>query len=210
MTEAHGNRQKNASNSKKEEKMNARKVLVICALVVGLATALEVTAFAGPPRVEYWLGERPIYGADGGPVAPKVSVPLYQAENSQLPSFYRGWSSVAGAEPSAAKYLSWNDLIYDYDLPDNVVQIVKWPTYEYSDPLQVGGYDPWDPIGNAFGVAQSLQATTPEGVWDDDGIPNNTAPIPPWSWPEWSDPAQPGGYDPWDPLGNAFGLVGKN
>jgi len=116
----------------------------------------------------------------------------------------------APAAPPAIEYMSWNDLIYDYDLPNNFVQIVKWPTCEYSDPLQVGGYDPWDPIGNAFAVAESLHAAAVQEQWDDDGIPNNSVVIQPWPTVEWSDPPQPGGYDPWDPIGNAFGLVGKN
>jgi hypothetical protein len=140
-------------------------------------------------------------------VAPKVSVPSYQISGSKLPSFYRGWSrsgSTALARPSSVEYMSWNDLIYDYELPNNVAPLVTRISYEYSDPRQMGGYDPWDPISNAFGV--SLSTATVEGVWDDDGIPNNTVPVAPQVTFEWSDPRQPGGYDPWDPIGNAFGV----
>ena len=114
-------------------------------------------------------------------------------------------SALAG--PPAAEYMSWNDLIYDYTLPNNYVQVAKWPTYQYSDPLQVGGYDPWDPIGNAFAVAESLHAAEVQEQWDDDGVPNHSVVIPPWPTVEWSDPPQPGGWDPWDPLGNSFGLA---
>jgi len=115
-----------------------------------------------------------------------------------------GSSAPAGAVPP--EYVSWNDLIYDCELPNNVVQLVTWPTYEYSDPLQAGGYDPWDPIGNAFAVAESLQTARVEGVWDDDGVPNNAVAVASKPTYEWSDPLQPGGYDPWDPIGNAFGV----
>jgi len=119
-----------------------------------------------------------------------------------------GSNALAG--PPALEYMSWNDIIYDYELPNNLVSIVKWPTYEYSDPLQVGGCDPWDPIGNAFAVAESLHAAEVQEQWDDDGVPNNFVVIQPWPTVEWSDPPQPGGYDPWDPIGNSFGLAGNN
>ncbi len=137
--------------------MNARKVLcAVCVLVVGLL--LESSVLAGPPSVLYWLGERPVYGPSGGPVAPRVGVPLYRAENSKRPGFLGGRSSVPLAEPPAARYESWNDLLYGYDLPLNEVPVApKWSyqwSDQWSDPLQPGGWDPWDPLGNSFGFAK--------------------------------------------------------
>jgi len=108
------------------------------------------------------------------------------------------------AGPSPLEYLSWNDLIYDYELPNNVAPLVTRLSVEWSDPRQAGGYDPWDPLGNAFAVGELSAAL--QRVWDDDGVPNHVAPPLLEAVPQFSDPRQPGGYDPWDPIGNAFGL----
>ena len=102
MATANGVRDRVKNTQQKEEKMNARKVVYwVCVLVVGLLV-LESVALAGPPSVLYWLGERPVYGADGNPVAPRVNVPLYRADNSKPPSFYRGWTGTELARPPAA------------------------------------------------------------------------------------------------------------
>lgn len=154
MTTANGCRKQVKSNEKKEEKMNARKVLVLCALVVGLATALEVTALAGPPSREYRPGVNSLYRSYGYNVVPKVNVPTYSVNSYSLPSFYRDWSSTTLARPSTARYVTWNDLLYGDDLPNYVVPVVPQPNYQWSDPLQPGGYDPWDPFGNSFGFAR--------------------------------------------------------
>jgi hypothetical protein len=206
MVTANGVRDPVKNTQQKEEKMNARKVLCgVCVLVVGLLV-LESAALAGPPSVEYWVGERPVYGANGNPVAPKVVVPLYRAEDSKPPGFLRSWTSAAVSVPSVVRYVTWNDLLVGEDLPDNVAPLVTYPPYVFSDPVQVGGYDPWDPLGNSFGLNE-LSATVDDGVWDDDGVPNNRVTPEPWGPFEWSDPLQQGGSDPWDPLGNSFGLV---
>ena len=153
MTTANGCRKQVKSNEKKEEKMNARKVLVLCALVVGLATALEVTALAGPPSREYspWLNS--LYRGYGY-IAPKVTVPTYSANSYSLPYFWCGWSRTTLARPSTGRSLTWNDLIHGDDLPNYVAPVVPQPYYQWSDPLQPGGHDPWDPFGNSFGFAK--------------------------------------------------------
>jgi hypothetical protein len=87
------------NDQNKEEKMNARKVVsIVCILVVGLA--LEITALAGPPGVEYRPGVNLIYRGYGYNVAPKQNVPVYQGKGYQLPSFYRGWASNRSAAPT--------------------------------------------------------------------------------------------------------------
>jgi hypothetical protein len=111
-------------------------------------------------------------------------------------------SALGGTLP--VDYESWNDLIYGYELPSNIAPPAVKVSIEWSDPRQPGGYDPWDPIGNAFAVAVRTAAS--EGAWDDNGIPNNVFPVIPAAPFDWSDPRQPGGYDPWDPIGNSFGI----
>lgn len=124
MATANGVRNRVQNTQQKEEKMNARKVVcVVCVLVVGLLV-LESPALAGPWGVEYWLGERPVYGPSGGPAAPRVSVPLYRGENSKPPSFYRGWSGGYQAAPNLAP-------LYGYPPGDKVAPKVPVPLYRY-------------------------------------------------------------------------------
>jgi hypothetical protein len=100
MKTASGTREQVKTTQNKEEKMNARKVVsVVCVLVVGLALALETTPLAGPPSVEYRPGVNLIYRGAGYNVAPKVSVPVYQAAGSKLPGFYQGWTSAPSTTP---------------------------------------------------------------------------------------------------------------
>ncbi len=123
MTTAHGIREQVKNTQKKEENMNARKVLcVVCALVVGLATALEITALAGPPSVEYKPGINLIYRGFGNNVAPKVSVPQLQASGSKLPSFYRGWTSTGSTVQNVHP-------LFHYSLDNNVAPDVRVPKY---------------------------------------------------------------------------------
>jgi hypothetical protein len=125
MTTANGIRDQVKTNQKKEQNMNARKVVcVVCVLVVGLATALEFTALAGPPSVDYKPGFNLIYRGAAFNVAPKVSVPLYQAGDSKLPSFLGGWtatSSVQNLHP-----------LFHYPLDNNLAPAVQVPTYSWS------------------------------------------------------------------------------
>ena len=105
MTTAKRIREQIKTTQIKEEKMNARKVVSVvcaaCVLVVGLALALETTPLAGPPSVEYRPGVNLIYRGVGYNVAPRVSVPVYQASGSRLPTFYRGWTSTTSTTPKA-------------------------------------------------------------------------------------------------------------
>ncbi len=114
----------------KEENMNARKavsvVCVVCALVVGLALALEITALAGPPSVEYRPGVNLIYRGVGYNVAPKVSVPLYGVSGSKPPSFYRGWTSTSSAAQNASS-------LYQYSPGNSRVPEVRVPRYDPKD-----------------------------------------------------------------------------
>jgi hypothetical protein len=127
MTTANGNREQVKTTQKKEEKMNARKVLcVICALVVGLSTALEITALAGPPSVEYRPGLNLIYRGVGNNIAPKVSVPVLQISGSKLPSFYRGWTGTSSVTQNVRPF-------NNYSLPNNRVPEVRVPTYDPKD-----------------------------------------------------------------------------
>jgi hypothetical protein len=122
MATAKGVRDRVKNTQQKEEKMNARKVVyLVCVLVVGLLV-LESAALAGPPSVEYWLGERPVYGANGNPVAPRVSVPLYRGSDSKLPNFYRGWSGGYKAAPNLHP-------LWHYPLDNNVAPKVRVPQY---------------------------------------------------------------------------------
>jgi len=107
--------------------MNARlvKVFVICALVVGLATALEITALAGPPRIEYGPGVNVIYCGSGYNVAPKVNVPVYDGTGYQLPGFYRGWTSTSSVTPNVHP-------LFHYSLDNNRAPAVRVPCYEQS------------------------------------------------------------------------------
>jgi hypothetical protein len=119
--------EKDKSTWNKEEKMNARKVLcVVCVLVVGLAIALEITALAGPPSVEYRPGVNVIYRGVGYNVAPKVSVPVYQVSGSKLPSFYRGWTSASSATQNAGP-------LYQYSPGNYLVPEVRVPRYDPKD-----------------------------------------------------------------------------
>jgi hypothetical protein len=123
MVTVNGVRDRVKNTQQKEEKMNARKVVyLVCVLVVGLLV-LESPALAGPWGVEYWLGERPVYGANGNPVAPRVSVPLYGAQNSKPPSFYRGWSGGYQAVPNLAP-------LYGYPPGNKVAPKVQVPQYK--------------------------------------------------------------------------------
>jgi hypothetical protein len=107
--------------------MNARKVVcVVCVLVVGLLL-LQGAALAGPPNVDR-VGEVPLYGPEGYPVAPKVSVPLYRAEDSKLPNFYRGWSNAQKAAPRV-------DWLWKYPLYPNQAPSVPVPQYRYNGKL---------------------------------------------------------------------------
>ena len=107
--------------------MNARKVLVICALVVGLvATTLEITALAGPPSVEYRPGVNLIYHGFGYNVAPKVSVPTYSSAGIKLPSFYRGWTSTGSAAQNV-------HALFHYSLDNNLAPEVQVPRYDPRD-----------------------------------------------------------------------------
>jgi hypothetical protein len=100
MTTAKRARNQVKTTQNKEEKMNARRVVcVVCVLVVGLALALQSTALAGTPSPSNKVGEMPLYGGNGYPVVPRVNVPLYRAEDSKLPNFYRGWASNRSATP---------------------------------------------------------------------------------------------------------------
>ncbi len=114
--------------------MNARKavsvVCAVCVLVVGLLLVLESSVLAGPPGALYWLGERPVYGPDGAPVAPRVSVPLYRAEDSRPPGWYRGWGG--------GYRLSSPAPLYGYPPGLYVVPKVQVPQYK---PYNAGS--PW-------------------------------------------------------------------
>ena len=124
MATANGVRGRVKNTQQKEEKMNARKVVYwVCVLVVGLLV-LESVALAGPPSVLYWLGERPVYGPSGGPAAPRVNVPLYRAEDSKPPSFYRGWGGGYQAAPNLAP-------LYGYPPGNKVAPKVPVPLYKY-------------------------------------------------------------------------------
>ena len=92
-------RQRDKSTQNKEEKVNTRKALVICVLVVGLASALQITALAAPPSVEYRPGVNAIYRGYGYNVAPKVSAPVYYFSDCKPPIFHRGWTSTPNAPP---------------------------------------------------------------------------------------------------------------
>ena len=124
MATANGVRNRVQNTQQKEEKMNARKVVcVVCVLVVGLLLVLESPVLAGPPGAPlYWLGERPVYGPSGGPVAPRVSVPLYRAEDSKPPSWYRGWGGGYQAAPNP---------LYGYPPGNKVAPKVPVPLYRY-------------------------------------------------------------------------------
>jgi len=104
--------------------MNARKVLVSCALVAGLvATMLEITALGGPPSVEYRPGVNLIYRGVGPNVAPKVTVPTYQPTPCELVyPFYCGWASTA-ADSSAQNV----DPLFHYSLSNNRAPQIRVP-----------------------------------------------------------------------------------
>jgi hypothetical protein len=134
MTTADGLRNQVKNTQKKEENMNARKavsvVCVVCVLVVSLLV-LESAALAGPPSLDLRLGEMPLYGSNGVPVAPKVSVPLYRAGDSKVPSFLRGVGSAKQAAPRL-------DPLWHYPLDNNVAPKVKVPQYLWNGPRPHG------------------------------------------------------------------------
>lgn len=87
------------SDNNKEEKMNARKVLLaVCVLVIGLWPVCPLVGLAAPPTVEYRPGVNAIYRGYGYNVSPKVSVTSYKLSRSTLPSFYPGWISKGSAK----------------------------------------------------------------------------------------------------------------
>ena len=124
MANANGFQDQVKNAQQKEEKMNARRVLcAVCVLVVGLLLVLERPALAGSFSVEYWLGERPVYGPGGGPVAPKVRVPSYQAHDSRVPDFLRGRGGSYNAAPKLAP-------LYGYPPGSKVAPKVPVPQYK--------------------------------------------------------------------------------
>jgi hypothetical protein len=135
MTRSNGNREQVKNTQKKEEKMNARKVVsVVCVLVVGLVLVLESTALAEPPRLEPRLGVIPIYSGPGYDPVPRVIVPLYRLSDCKLPSFYRGWTSTSGTVSVQADCPTWYDLLEGRGLPNNIAPPVRVPQYRQNGP----------------------------------------------------------------------------
>jgi nitrate reductase NapE component len=128
MVRANGVGNRVQKNQQKEENMNARKVVsVVCVLVVGLLL-LQSVALAGGPGRRDRLGEVPLYGPEGPPVAPKVQVPQYQSGDSKVPGFLRG----SGSAKKAAPKVDW---LWKYPLDNNVAPSVKVPQYYWNGPL---------------------------------------------------------------------------